>query len=501
MVDNQVITNVTSHPRREGWWRVPAWLLFFTFLVCLLQWYIPHPLDDDTAYHFSVGQLMARHGILHNFPWTPFSWQFDHYADKEFLFHLLFVPLGGLGLVNASRVVGVVAGTLILSTLYLILRSEKVMLAGVWALIPLGASAFVYRFAMVRPHLLSIALALIVLWACARGRLYILACAAVIYPLAYVAFWQIPLILLLATESSRLFTGERLRWKPAVTLLAGIVAGVLLHPNTANLLGINWIHMADILFRNAWGEKVEFSLGTEFNPFPLSGWCYYLLVALFMAAFALVLAWRERRQDSFPLACAIATMVFGLLTVKSGRFLEYFVPCAVLSLAVTTRHRGKRFIAPVLLGISLLYTLLFGTYPYTVLGSLDDKAAYLEPATAEFFAQQVPVGAQVFTTNWDYTGNLMVALPERQFLVAADPTLFYKKDSQLYALWQRLLETAPPDAAEQIRRYFSSRFVISRNDPKFWPFFDALANDSHVKCLFADKKWVMFDLGSFTGPQ
>ncbi len=473
----------------------PAWILLFLAVVSVLQWYIPQPVDDDTAYHFAVGQLIGKYGILHSFPWTPFSWQFDNYADKEFLFHLLFVPLGGLGFVTASRVVGVVAGTLILSTLYLVLRSEKVVMAGVWALIPLGASAFVYRFAMVRPHLLSIALALILLWACARGRMYILACVAVIYPLAYVAFWQIPLILLVATESSRYLADERLRWKPAVTLLAGIVVGVLLHPNTTNLLGINWIHMTDILFRNAWGGKVEFNLGTEFDPFPMSGWCYYLLVVLFMAMTALVLSWRDRRQNSFPLACAIATVFFGVLTLKSGRFLEYFVPCTVLSLAVATRPMGTKLIAPVLLGVSLLYTLLLGTYPYTVLGALDAKAVYLEPATAEFFAQQIPVGSQVFTTNWDYTGNLMVTLPERRFLVAADPTLLYKKDPQLYALWHRLPESAPPDTAELIRRRFNSRFVISRNDPKFWPFFDALTTDSRVKCLLADKNWVLFGLG------
>ena len=82
------------------------WIIVFIALSTALQLFVPYPVDDDTAYHFSVGQLIKKYGILHSFPWTPFSTQFDQYADKEFFFHLLFVPLGGLGFVTAARVVG-----------------------------------------------------------------------------------------------------------------------------------------------------------------------------------------------------------------------------------------------------------------------------------------------------------------------------------------------------------------------------------------------------------
>lgn len=66
-----------------------CWMAFFFALVAAIQWAIPYPLDDDTAYHYAVARLIREHGILQSFPWTRFSWQFDHYADKEFFFHLL----------------------------------------------------------------------------------------------------------------------------------------------------------------------------------------------------------------------------------------------------------------------------------------------------------------------------------------------------------------------------------------------------------------------------
>src|SRR6185369_11674544 len=192
-----------------------AWVALYLLIVAVIQLSIPYPLDDDTAYHFSVARLIREQGFLQGFPWTRFSWQFDHYADKELLFHLLFVPFTPLGFNAASRIVGAIGGAAILSAIYVVLRSEKVRFAGVWALLPLGTTIFLYRFSQVRPHLLSIALAILFLWAYSRKKSFLLFLLAVLYPLFYVAFWQIPLILLLAADTARFRTGGRIDWRSA----------------------------------------------------------------------------------------------------------------------------------------------------------------------------------------------------------------------------------------------------------------------------------------------
>jgi hypothetical protein len=474
-------------------WQAALWVLLFLVIAVSLQLFVPYPIDDDTAYHFTVGQLINKHGILHSFPWTPFSWQFDHYADKEFLFHLLFVPLGGLGFVTAARVVGALAGALVLITLYFILRAEKVPYGGVWSLLLLTCSEFVFRLALVRPHLLSITLALILIWAYAQGRLRIVAIVAFLYPLSYVAFWQIPLILVAAAESARLLAGERARWKSALTVLVGIAVGVAVHPNTLNLLGINWIHMVNVLIENAWGKKPEFeNIAKEFNPYTVEQWGRYLFIVTLMAGSALVLSWRERRKDPMPLAVAAAAVLFGLLTARSLRFVEYFAPFSVAALAITSRPLAKRWLAPALLGVSLLYLLTFGREPFKIIAS---KTEYIEPRIERYFTQVIPEGSQVFTCGWDQTGNLMLALPERRFIVAADPTLFAKKDPDLYRIWRRIPLDAPIDSVEAIRQLFKSRYVICMNFEAYWPFFDRLEKNPDVRTLIAEKRWVFFDLG------
>ncbi|PKN16660.1 MAG: hypothetical protein CVU66_00165 [Deltaproteobacteria bacterium HGW-Deltaproteobacteria-23] len=82
--------SITTNSLKSNNWDVPAWAVIFILLAGALHLYIPYPLDSDTAYHNAVGRLIGEHGILQAFPWTPFSWLSDHYADKELLFHLLF---------------------------------------------------------------------------------------------------------------------------------------------------------------------------------------------------------------------------------------------------------------------------------------------------------------------------------------------------------------------------------------------------------------------------
>src|SRR6186997_2398092 len=87
----------------SGW--ILLWVCAFAGVATFLQWSIPFPVDDDTAYHFSVAALIQKYGTLHSFPWTPFSWQFSHYADKQYFFHLLFLPFINLGFLTSQRIV------------------------------------------------------------------------------------------------------------------------------------------------------------------------------------------------------------------------------------------------------------------------------------------------------------------------------------------------------------------------------------------------------------
>lgn len=465
------------------------------------------PWDTDTAYHVAVGRLIRQHGILHAFPWTPFSWLADHYADKELLFHLLFVPLAGAGWITAAKVVGTVAGTALLLALYLVLRAERVPLAGLWALVPLLASdVFVFRFALVRPHLLSIALAAVVLWAASRERLGVLAGASAVYPWAYVAL-PLPLVLVALAEVARVASGRRPGWRAPAAALAGLAAGVALHPNGLNVVRLSWLVVVDVLLRGAWGAHPELEMGREFDPFTVRQWLGWMMGATAMAAAALALAWRARRERVAPLAFALAALAFGLLTVRTARFAEYFVPlsAAALALGLGARGIGGRLAAPggrvvplggwaVPLGVAAALAVYSGPALVETLRGLGTRPDRLPPALAATLQREIPPGAQVFTCDWGRTGDLLLALPERRFVVALDPTLFWIRDPALYRLWLSIPRQPPPRAAERIREAFGARWVACLWEERFRRFFDQLAFEPGVRTVLLTEDWNVYEL-------
>jgi hypothetical protein len=470
------------------------WCSVFLLIVAALHFFFPPFLEGDVPYHAAVGRLIREHGILYAFPWTPFSWLADNYADDRLLFHLLYVPVARLDWITSARIVGILAGTAILVALYLVFRVERIPFAGLWALLPLACSVlFVSRFLLIRPHLLSIALAIVFLWAAVRGRFLILAGVSFLYPLAYIAFWQIPCLLLIAAETARCLAREPVRWKPAVVTAAGIAVGIAVHPNALNLLAYNWIVMVDVLFRNAWLEPVGFDMGSELRPLPLGGWVQSLSISVFMTAAAAAYGWRERRRDTASLAFALAALGFCVLTVRSSRFTEYFVPFSVAAFAFASRSVTWRPLAPALVSVSLVYTVLVG---YRTFSSWTEWVNPMPPETASALQQRIPPGSQVFTLNWGNTGLLLLALPERYFIVALDPTLFYLKDPKLYRLWYRITHEPVPELADTIRQNFGARYVIVYNPSSIRSFNYQLSSEPGVRMLLNSEKWLLFDLGS-----
>lgn len=482
--------------RRAAAVRAAAWAgLYLALCAALHRLFVRVPQDADTAYHVAVGRLIREHGILTAFPWTPFSWLAEHYADKELAFHLLLAPLAGLDWADAAAIVGTLGGATLLLALYLVLAKERVRYAGLWALLPLlASSAFVFRFSLVRPHLFSIALALGVAWAAARGRLLLLAALSLAYPWFYVA-WQMPLVLVACAEAAWLLTGDRARWRPLAVAAGAIAAGVLLHPNGWNLVRLNAIVLWDVLVQAAWGGRPGLELGDEFRPFRLDEWALLLAAPALLALAALPLAWRARRQGPVPLAFAIAALLFALLTLRTARFAEYFVPFAAAAFALAlaaSRPRRPALAAGLVLAAALAYS---GRETAGLLERLRTWPETLPPADAARLAERIPEGAQVFTCEWGLTGRLMLALPGRRFVVALDPTLFAIHDPERYDLWYRLPREAPAGLAATIRERFGARYVACFWEERFRPFFERIISEPGVNTILFSESWNVYELG------
>ena len=247
-----------------------------------------------------------------------------------------------------------------------------------------------------------------------------------------------------------------------------------------------------VLFKIGWLTDVGFDMGAELKPFPLGGWVQGLMIPVLFLITSSILAWRNRRNDMLSLAFMFVALGFCVLTVRSARFAEYFVPFSVAAAALSLKSVTRRFLAPAILGISLAYTLWVGYPTLSDITSLQNK---MPPDIAQALQQQIPPGSQVFTTDWFNTGLLMLALPDRLFLVTQDPTFLYLKDPELYKVWYIITHDAPPGTAGIIRQRFNSRYVIVSNPLETAKFSYRLFSEPGVRLLLNTNQWMLFDLG------
>ncbi|HVP68117.1 MAG TPA: hypothetical protein VMT17_12725 [Anaeromyxobacteraceae bacterium] len=472
-------------------WSVVLWGAAYLAIAGLLQVNARVPWDADTSYHVAVARLLRAHGILHAFPWTPFSWLSDHYADKELLFHLVMAPFAGLDWTACAHVAGTLVGAATLFCSYLVLRSERVPGAGVWALLPLCASlVYAFRFTLVRPHVVSVALALVVLWAAARRAYAVLAVASALYPWAYVG-WYLAIVLGVVAESARLAARKRPIWRTLAVVLVSLALGIALHPNGLDLFRLAWLVNVKLLIGTAWAGTPGLELGEEFRHFTLYEWWRYLGAAALATGVSLAVSWRRRATDSVGLAFALGALAFGLLTLFTARFAEYFVPFAILSLALASRHvRWRPFTAAVTAGF-LLYQ---GGPLVGLLRGLREREELIPDDVAAYLQARIPAGSQVFSCGWLLTGTMMLALPERKFIVALDPTLFFFKDPALYRLWFSIPRQPPPDLDEVIRKAFGARYVMCLRERRFEEFFERLESGPGVQTVLSSRFWKVYEL-------
>jgi hypothetical protein len=471
--------------------------LFIAFTISgLVQYNILIPHSGDTAYHAAVGRLIAQHGILHSFPWTPFSWVSSHYGDKELLFHLLFVPLSSIDWILASKIVGTLCGAIFLWTMWFILGREKVRLASIWAITPLAMSSyFIFRFTLVRPFLLSVALSAVLLWAARREKLPALAITAALYPWLYVAFWQLPLMMLVIAEASRFLSTKKVSFRSAFIVFPTILFSLLLHPNGKEVFMTSWVNMTEMFIKNTLGSQANFEMGKELLPFSPWRWLHWMVPTVSIMVAASILAWRERKQDRLGITFTLAALAFFIFTLKSAKFAEYYIPFSALSLALVSHRIQWKWFPQSLVVVTLVLSLLLGP-EVAVQGFIHRED--LEETIWPYLQEQIPIGSQVFTTDWEFTGLYMLALPDRKFIVALDPTFFSRQNSQLYNEWFDIIRSGPENSVELIRSHFHSRYVMGLNHPSRYALFSRLISAPGVRVLLTGR-WFLFDLGPALG--
>jgi hypothetical protein len=495
---------------RPGWRYAPA-LLLAAAALAVLAFYVSlravasEPWSYDEYYHLGLARVMRSDFRIESFHWTPFSVFFDHFADKEPLFHVLLMPIAGLPLVEAGMIGTVLGQIFVIGVFAWILWKLRVPRAPLFllAMTALGPM-FAFRAEMCRPHIWLIGFALLVLGLLAMNASWkVLLPVAALFGLIHTGGWiAIPFAAVWAVAGfmSQVPEERRLDWKPLAAVAGGWLLGQLVHPNVPENFRLFWLQNFVVPYLSTAGSAaLRSQIGTELTPPDRE----VLLgqIPTFLPPF--VVAWSLLFRERVRTRATITTAVFGIAFLAIGtfylrRFFELGAPISLLALALVVRERQadlpvrRRSIgwpAAAALGI-----LLGAAWTWLITNSYDSGHVSPPREMAAWLGEHGQQGERVFTAQWADSAPLFYSAPQLQSLVVLDPTFFLAKDPELFESYVRIIQGRHPDPARAIRERFGARWVTVSKQPVYRTFAEQLARTPGVLVPFNTQPYLIFDL-------
>lgn len=494
--------------------------------------------DPDSFYHIRMAMLMRQTPVVHDFPWLTQTVFADGYVDHHWLYHLLLVPFVSLtDPVWGARLFTLLVAAVIPAFFYMLIRSwGSHRLALLSSLILLLSNPFGFRVNLVKAPGVANLFVLALVAMLVRKKYVWITALSVVYVWTYNGWFVFLLVAgawsmafcidAVLTRAWRITSWYRILRQvtaPLVAVGVGSLIGLIVNPYFPKNLSFSWLHIVQI---GIIGLKEKIGVGGEwYGSAPLalvaeSAFVFGLVIAGWVAMVIVTAstrgrAWRLPEVSSErvrALAITFLAVLFFVLTVRSRRHVEYFIPFAVLagtSLLLFARHglpsdEPRRMwdavrTAPGLLRFPAVIMLTLAV-PFLVWRDTrslkHDFDVGIPPSTyagaAAWLEQNARSGDIVWHSDWDDFPYFFLHTTRVRYIVGLDPTFMYVHNPDRYWQWVRLTRGEGDFVAHEMRQDFLARFAFV--DSQHAALLTRLASDSTAREVYRDREGVLFDL-------
>lgn len=496
--------------RHEWWWL--SYLAVFTiaFILFLVFQASPYFADPDSFYHAKMALLIRDHGVITDFPWLRLTVLGQQYTDQHFLYHVLLIPFVSIfppliGLKLAT----VFFGATLAMVVYWSMRRLGVRWPFLFVLIFLAVRPLTFRISLAKAPSTSLIFLVVGLTWMFEYKLKRLFALAFIYVWYYGGFPLLGLSAAVVGTTSWLHNrtvtkwnshhfvdkvmslvgrGSRLkrRFRPNLTMVAvvcgGLLTGLIINPYFPGNLRFyehQLINIGIINFQKAIG------VGNEWYPYgfgDLMANGAFVSILILLAVIGIVIRFRAQSKRTWALFfLALGAL---LLTLKSRRYVEYYVPLALLFSAVSIsdtlrgsswpglvvqfrdwffrRRPGQIFGGLIALYLALGIGFVAGRDFHNELNDLHNGFRYDKfQAVSNWLAANTPAGSRVVHSDWDEFPALFYQNTHNTYVVGLDPTFLYKANPDQYWTWAKItLGTYQGDVITGVRDILGSEYVF-----------------------------------------
>lgn len=443
----------------------------------------------DGYYHIKFAAITAAQGLITDFPWFPYSFWNDHFADHHFLYHIFLIPFTFYDLIFGAKLSTVFFFSVVAVVFYELLVKSRIPCPWIWVVV-LAIASHIFLYRMCLPRASVIALSFLFL-----GQYFILGknrkwlfVLSVLFVWLYGGF-TIFILLAFFMLLSQWLLEKQSDYKTMFAILAGIAVGLITHPYfPENLILVYTQTFAAGISRVVVG-------GGEWYPYKFGEWieAHIWISLLLLFALGVFIAAKEKpRFDTLGwLLFFVATFI---MTLNSRRFIEYLIPAMVMASAslfrdATFRWREivpREWIVPALSIVAILL-LLFGVHQVEAVekklkGSSRESARYKQAA---LWIKEHGPATTVFNTDWDDFPELFFYNAQSGYVAGLDPAFLYLYNKEMYQKWIEIGNgKIKEDPYPILKNLFKTQFLFT--DTAHTAFIDLMEGNPRIGLVYMD---------------
>lgn len=420
----------------------------------------------DGYYHFTYSKEMINRGLLRGVSQLPLTILGDNGADPHYLFHLLLIPFAQLKSFLGLRLATFIFLLIPTISIYIILRVYKVPYYWLFILLLLASTpGYVIRMSMLRAQSLAVPMMLLFIIYLAKKRSFPVFFIGLLFSWTYNAhiicylFSAFAIILFLVKE-------HKLHIKTSFYSALGLLLGQIIHPQFPNSLNFLYNHVFVTKF-----NSTELPVIPEWYPsslnFILTEPLLLNITLLILLLFA-IFKFKNLKNETF--LTGTAWLIFIPLTIKHGRFMEYWLPISVLFAGLLLRDSIKNSNTKILKIILLTITIFtLSAIPKTtqlskklISGNTNNTDKFEK--IGSFIEANSKQNDLIMNLYYDDFPFLYYHSPYSRFLTGLNPSFLYQKNPSAYNLLKslRVGNQNFEGLSNKLYSLFNSCYLISR---------------------------------------
>ncbi len=484
---------------KDNWW-IFAYLILllvsFSYFIYLQS--TPTLADPDSFYHAKSALRIADGHIDKTFPWLQSTILKDSYIDQHFLYHVFLIPfVKSMDPLLGTKLANIILSVALVIMFYWLMQKYKVKFAFWFTILLLITTPFIFRINLIKAPVFSILILLFALyflfeyrykWLFILSFLYVWAYGGFILILFFSGAYMIAGIYKDILKRGRfrsigLIIGHNRELRLFFSSLGGVLAGLVINPYFPQNLVFYWQQLVKIGIIN---QQSVIPVGNEWYPynfFNLTGGTALMTIFLVGTLIFFVIYFKKLNKKS--LALFLIFVLFFVFTLKSRRYVEYYVPFTILFIAFNINlflekisyrkisdyffHFFYKFWYVVII-ILLYFGIMVPLIAVKDIRQTHKDFAngislnrFSKSANWLYYASQS--GDIVFHSSWDEFPMLYYFNSSDYYIIGLDPTFAYAYDQEAY---KKIVDITTGQQKENIyldiTSVFGAKYVFIENN-------------------------------------